>query len=132
GHSISFFEDGSAPALLGKLIELKGKHDLVRQRLGQFNLLWPIGCQVAVADSNKTPNLSTHQNRNSQKSFCPLSLQIVAPHARNSRISLQVFANHRTSREKKFLDYGVLFQNQRVFHEWVLRIRRDQSSAIHH
>ena len=33
-HSISFFEDRSSLTLVGKLIELNGKHDLVGERLG--------------------------------------------------------------------------------------------------
>src|SRR5437879_9197404 len=90
-HSISFFENRGSLALLGKLIELNGKHDLMGERLGQFNLLWPIRCLVGMADSNKTPDLSTHQKWNSQKSFCSLSLQIIAPLALHARISLPVF-----------------------------------------
>src|SRR5207245_10122479 len=42
-HSVSFFEHRSSLALLSKLVELNGKHDLVGERLGQFNLLRPIG-----------------------------------------------------------------------------------------
>src|SRR5437660_219355 len=33
GHSISFFENRSSATLLGKFIELKRKHDLMRERL---------------------------------------------------------------------------------------------------
>jgi len=32
-HSISFFENRGAPTVLGQLIELKRKHDLMGERL---------------------------------------------------------------------------------------------------
>src|SRR4030095_5631002 len=59
-HSISFFEDRSPLALLGKLIELNSKHDLMGECLGQFDLLRAIRSTVGMADSNKTLNMSTH------------------------------------------------------------------------
>src|ERR1700704_6304698 len=68
-HSISFFEDCGAATLLGKFIELKRKHHLMGERLSQFDLLRPIRGLVGVADSNKSPNLSTDQKWNSEKSF---------------------------------------------------------------
>src|SRR6266853_1077099 len=125
-HSISFFEDRRSLTLLGKFIELKGKHDLMGERLSQFDFFRPIRCPVGMADSNKTPDVSAHQNRNSQKSFCSLSLQIIAPFGFDARSSVQVFANHRTCREKQFLDYCVLFPEKWVLYEWMLRVRRDQ------
>src|SRR6266404_4779285 len=108
-HSISFFEDRGPLTLLGKLIELKSKHDLVGERLGQFNLLWPISCPVAMANANKASDLSTHQKRHSEKPLCAVSFQVLTPIAVNARISLDVIANHRTCREKQFLNYCVLF-----------------------
>ena len=41
-HSIAFFQDRGEPALVGKLIQLKGEHRLVSKRLRQFNLLGPV------------------------------------------------------------------------------------------
>ena len=45
-----------------------------------------------MSDSDKSPDLSTHQNRNGQKSFCSFSLKIVAPLPGNARIGLDVEA----------------------------------------
>src|SRR6476620_9095605 len=131
-HAISFFEDRSSLTLLGKLVQLNGKHDLMGEGLGQFNVLRPISCSIGMSDSDKTSHLSTYQKRDCKKSFCAFSLQIIAPFGFDTRISLQVFANHRACRKKEFLDYSVLFPKRRVLHKWMLRIRRDQSSAVYH
>src|SRR4051794_33256690 len=59
-HSVSLFEDGGAPTLLGKLIELKRKHDLVGEGLSQLNLLRPVRRKIDMANTDKTPHLPTH------------------------------------------------------------------------
>src|SRR5437870_10009874 len=82
-----------------------------------------------MSDSDKTSNLSTHQNRNCQKSLCPFSLQIFAPLAVHARISLNVFANYGARREKQFLNGWVVFPKPRILREWMLWVRRRQFSA---
>src|SRR6476659_5371841 len=57
-HSISFFENRGAPALLGELIELKRKHDLMGECLRQFDFLGPIKPTIEMANTDKTPDLS--------------------------------------------------------------------------
>src|ERR1700730_18067241 len=108
-HSISFFEDRSPLTLLGKLIESKRKHDLMGERLRQFNLLRPIRRTIDMANANKASDLSTHQKRLSEKPLCAVSFQMLTPLAVNARISLDIIANHRTCREKQFLNDCVLF-----------------------
>src|SRR5947199_10774919 len=76
-----------------------------------------------MAKPNIPPHLSTHQNRNCQKPFCSPSLQIVGPLAVHTRIGLPLVANHRTRREKQFLNYCILFPKQRVLRERMLRVR---------
>src|SRR6266404_971109 len=131
-HSIAFFEDRRAPTLLGKLIELKREHDLMGERLGQFNLLRPIRGLVAVADSDKSPNLATNQKWNSEKSLRSFFLQIVAPLGSNTRISLHIVANDWPPCEKQFLDNWVLFPKRWVLHKWMRRVGRRQFSAVRH
>src|SRR5580765_3926719 len=94
-HAISFFEDRSSLTLLGKLVQLNGKHDLMGEGLGQFNLLGPVSCTIGMSNSDKTSDLSTYQKRDAEKSCCSFSLQILAPLAVNPRISVNVFANYR-------------------------------------
>src|SRR4029077_16569078 len=130
-HAISFFEDRNSLTLLGKLVQLNGKHDLMGEGLGQFNVLRPISCSIEMSDSDKTSHLSTYQKRDGEKSFCAFSLQIIATFGFGARISLKVCENPRTCREKEFLDYSVLFPKQRVLLKRMLRIRRDQSSAVY-
>src|SRR4029077_4393375 len=108
-HAISFFEHRSSLTLLGKLVQLNGKHDLMGEGLGQFNVLRPISCSIGMSDSDKTSHLSTYQKRDREKSFCAFSLQILAPFGFVAGIALQVFETHRPCREKEFLDYSVLF-----------------------
>jgi hypothetical protein len=108
-HSISFFEDRSPLTLLGKLIESKRKHDLMGERLRQFNLLRPIRRTIDMANANKASDLSTHQQRHSEEPLCAISFQMLTPIADNARISVNVIANHGTGREKQFLNYCVLF-----------------------
>src|SRR6266478_4352854 len=108
-HSISFFEDGSPLVLFGKFIELNGKHDLMGECLGQLDFLRPIRRTIDMADANKASDLSTHQKRYCEKPLCAVSFQMLTPIAVNARISLDVIANHRTCREKQFLNYCVLF-----------------------
>src|SRR4026208_101139 len=57
-HSISFFENRGAPTLLGELIELKRKHDLLGECLRQFDSLGPIKPTIEMANTDKTPDLS--------------------------------------------------------------------------
>src|SRR2546430_17732830 len=90
--------------LLGKLVELYGEHDLMGKRLGQFNLLGPIGCSVGMSNSDETSDLPTYQKWDPQKSFCSFSLQIFVPLAVNPRISVNVFANYRARRNNLLLD----------------------------
>src|ERR1700719_501160 len=108
-HSISFFEDRSPLALLGKLIESKREHDLVGERLGQLDFLRPIRRTIDMANANKASDLSTHQKRHCEKPLCAVSFQMLTPIAVNARISLDVIANHRSCREKQLLNYCVLF-----------------------
>src|SRR5439155_10523357 len=129
-HSISFFENRSPLTLLGELVELKREHDLVGERLGQFDLLRPIRRTIDMANANKAFDLSTHQKRHCQKPLCPVSFQMLTPIPAHAGISLDVIANHRTCREKQFLNYCVLFPEYGVLNEWMLRIRRGQFSAI--
>src|SRR6476646_3975994 len=82
-HSISFFEDRSSLTLLGKLVQLNGKHDLKGEGLGQFNLFGPVNCTIGMSNSDKTSDLSTHHKPDPEKSFCSFSLQILAPLAVN-------------------------------------------------
>src|SRR3982074_1159645 len=107
-HSISFFENRGPLTLFGKLIELKGKHDLVGRRLGQFNLFWPLSCPVAMTNANKAPDLSTHQKRHCEKPLCAVSFQVLTPITVNARISVDVTPTPRTCREQQFLNYCVL------------------------
>src|SRR6202040_761605 len=86
-HPISFFENRGPPALLGELIELKRKHDLMGECLRQFDFLGPIKPTIEMANTDKTPDLSADQNRNCQKSFRAHSLKILTPLAINARIS---------------------------------------------
>src|SRR6476659_1493223 len=57
-HPISFFENCGPPALLGELIELKRKHDLMGECLGQLDFLRPIRRTIDMANTDKTPDLS--------------------------------------------------------------------------
>src|SRR6266550_800597 len=108
-HSISFFEDRSPLALLGKFIELKREHDLVSERLGQLDFLRPIRRTIDMANANKASDSSTYQKGHCEKSLCAVSFQMLTPIAVNARFSLYVFADHRTCREKQLLNYCVLF-----------------------
>src|SRR5437879_13605217 len=83
-----------------------------------------------MSDSDKTPNLSTHQNRNCQKSFSSFPLQILAVLGVDARIGLNGFADHGACRKKEFLICWVLFPRHRLLHEWTLRIRRGLLSAV--
>src|SRR5882724_2982294 len=103
-HSISFFEHRSSLMLLGKLVELYGKHDLMGKRLGQFNLLGPIGYSVGMSNSDKTSDLPTYQERDPQKSLCSFPLQILLPLAVTPRTSVNVFAKDGARRKKQLLD----------------------------
>src|SRR6266853_2692112 len=123
-HSISFFEDRRALALLGKLIELKREHYLVGKRLGQFDLLRPIRRTIDMADANKAFDLSTHQKRHCQKPLSPVSFQILTPLAINAGISLDVVANDRTCRKEQFPDYRILLPQRWVLDEWMFRTER--------
>src|ERR1700688_4790407 len=69
-HSIAFFEDRRALTLLGKLIELKRKHDLVSECLSQLDFFWSIRRTVDVANADKTAHVPTHQQRHAEKSLC--------------------------------------------------------------
>jgi len=67
-HSVSFFKDGSALALLGKVIELKREHDLMGQCLGQLDFLRPIRRKIDMAGlryihENKTAAILTTSAR---------------------------------------------------------------------
>src|SRR2546423_9622001 len=119
-HSISLFEDCSMLSLLGKLVQLNGKHDLMGEGLGQFNVLRPISCSIGMSDSDKTSDLSTYQKRDREKSFCAFSLQILAPFAINPRISLNVFANHRGRRKKQLLNGRILLPKQPILRKWMV------------
>src|SRR6202022_3299595 len=57
-HSISFFKDCRALTLLGKLIELKRKHHLMGQCLGQLDFLRPIRRTIDMPNANKASDLS--------------------------------------------------------------------------
>src|SRR4029077_20430616 len=129
-HSVSFFENRSPPALLGKLIESKRQHDLVGEGLGQLDLLRSIRRTIDMANANKASDLSTHHQRHGEKPLCAVSFQMLTPIAGNTRISLDVIATHRTGREKQLLNYCVLFPELGGLNEWMLRIPRDQFSAI--
>src|ERR1700720_4448774 len=59
-HSISFFENRGAPTLLGQLIELKSKHHSMGEGLRQFHFLGLINPTIEMANTDKTPDLSTH------------------------------------------------------------------------
>ena len=86
-----------------------------------------------MSDSDKTSNLSTHQNRDRQKSFCSFSLQILAPLAVDARICLDVFAHHRTSREKQLLNCWVLRSEEHNFWDALKGIIRNTTvgTALH-
>src|SRR6267378_3859390 len=108
-HSVSFFKDRCALTLLGKFIELKREHDLVGEGLGQLDFLRSIRRTIDMANANKASDLSTHQQWHCEKPLCAVSFQMLTPIAANAWISLDVIANHRTCREKQFLNYCVLF-----------------------
>src|SRR6266851_7603549 len=131
-HPVSFFKDRGALTLLGELIELKREHDLVCERLSQFYFFWPVRRTIDVANANEASDVSTHQKRHSEKPLCAVSFQMLTQIAANARISCDVVANHRTSREKQLLDYRVPFPRQRVFDEWVLRLERAKFSALYY
>src|SRR3954464_10834144 len=59
GHSVALFENGRALTLLGNFVGRDRKHDLVCERLGQFDLLWPIGRAVGMTNPNETSYLPT-------------------------------------------------------------------------
>ena len=107
-HSVSFFKDRCPLTLLGEFVQLKREHDLVGECLGQLDFLRPIRRTIDMANANKAFDVSSHQKRHSEKSFCAVSLQMLTPIAANARISLDVIANHRTCREKQFLNDCVL------------------------
>src|SRR5438552_18558376 len=65
-HSISFFDDSGALTLLGKLIESKRQHDLMRERLGQFYLLRPIRSVFEIANAYNTLHAAPDRTRNCQ------------------------------------------------------------------
>src|SRR6266536_4903813 len=67
-HSISFFQNGGLPALLGKFIELNCQHRLVRERLSQFDFFRSIRRPVAVTNTDEAFHASANQGRNPQKS----------------------------------------------------------------
>src|SRR5207247_5756758 len=98
-HSVSFFEDRRALALLGVLIELNGKHDLMRERLGQFDLLRAVSRAIRMADPDKATDLSTDQDRNPEKPRRSFFLQMGAPLAVHARISLHIFTTNRRASE---------------------------------
>ena len=83
-----------------------------------------------MANTDKAPHLPPDQNGNGQKSLRASALQMLAPLAFHTWIRRDVVANHRSGREKQFLDHRVLFPRQRVFDERVLRIERAQFSAV--
>src|SRR6476619_7641862 len=123
-HSISFFKNRSPLTLLGELVELKREHDLMGERLGQFDLLRPIRRPIDMANPSKAFDLSTHQKRYCQKPLGPVSFQILTPLAINAGISLDVVANDRTCRKEQFPDYRILLPQRWVLDEWMFRIER--------
>src|SRR3954469_11487753 len=58
-HAVALFENGRALTLLGKFIELDRKHDLMCERLGQFDLFRSVGRAVRMPNPNETSYLPT-------------------------------------------------------------------------
>src|SRR5438105_3048936 len=85
-----------------------------------------------MANANETTHISADQNRNREKSFRAILLQIFAPNTINARISLDVIAHDGSCREKQFLYNCVQFPEEWVLNERMLRIWRNRFSAVRH
>src|SRR5438876_7546514 len=70
-HPISFFQNRSLPALLGKFLELNCQHRLMSEGLRQFVFFRAVRRPVAMTNPDEPFHTPAHQRRTPQEFLCP-------------------------------------------------------------